>query len=669
MRRTGSRRFAHLRLPRARLIVIIPTWVAVFAAAATTLTAAKAPVASIVATGVVAVLGLMVIAMLTTAEQGAEQRREGANADVPEVELSPRERLELVERVWRQRIRNGLERSLQHAVEMQLGLRQAPELLQLTYQQTSGRSGDSVDLVHAYESSGRQLVILGAPGSGKTTQALLLMRHLLDVARRDPSAPVPEVFQLASWARGRQPLLEWLTDQLQRRHGYRPSLGRSQLVHRHIIPVLDGLDEVASEHQPACATEITRFWMSHGGGPIVLCSRLAEYEELPEHLPFGGAVTVETPSAEQVERYLTAAGPGWHAVRATLASRANPALSDLLTTPLMLSVAVLAYRDRDAAELCTIHDATGQARQLWAAYVRQMCTRGYDPLQSHPAPYAEAQTVRWLSWLASVTREANETELWLHEPVGPPALLREIHLVSGLGVTLLVGLVVGALVGLGFGVGSGLVSGLGVGLLSGLATDLGVHTYRVPSSLARIVARTGAGIIAGLLVWLVIGGGSFTAKNLSALAVALAVGLVSGLTCGLADGKLDRTRAAIHSHNQVSAVVHLGLAGGVVAGLAGLSVGLVNGCLIAGLLLGLPVGLVVALVIGLGACGGHYVYRLLLWRKGWAPFRWGEFLDWACSHLYLRSAGPAYQWMHLELRDHLADQWSGAAPPHPRLTT
>jgi predicted NACHT family NTPase len=97
-------------------------------------------------------------------------------------------------------------------------------------------------------------VILGAPGSGKTTQALLLMRHLLDVARRDPSAPVPEVFQLASWARGRQPLLEWLTDQLQRRHGYRPSLGRSQLVHRHIIPVLDGLDEVASEHQPACAT-------------------------------------------------------------------------------------------------------------------------------------------------------------------------------------------------------------------------------------------------------------------------------------------------------------------------------------------------------------------------------------------------------------------------------
>jgi MoxR-like ATPase len=57
-------------------------------------------------------------------------------------------------------------------VDMQLGLREAPELIKLSYQQTPGHTGDRVDLVTAYQRAGRQLMILGPPGSGKTTQVL-----------------------------------------------------------------------------------------------------------------------------------------------------------------------------------------------------------------------------------------------------------------------------------------------------------------------------------------------------------------------------------------------------------------------------------------------------------------------------------------------------------------
>jgi hypothetical protein len=610
-----------------------------------------------------------------------ERRQPPPETDIPRVELSSDDRRDLIERVWSQRITNGLEGSLQHAMRMELGLREAPELLQLSYAQTCGRSGDQVDLVTAYRRAGRQLVILGAPGSGKTTQALLLMRHLLDLAGRDPSAPVPEVFQLASWARDRKLLLEWLTDELQRRHGYRPSLGRSLLVHRHIIPVLDGLDEVAREHRADCLKRITQFWETHGSGPVVLCSRLKEYEELPERLRFGGAVTVDPPSDAQVQHYLAAAGPEWDPVRASLATKDNLALRQLLATPLMLSVAVLAYRAREPSELCATQDAAAQARLLWAAYVRQMHARSYDPIHPTTPPYTEAQMMRWLSWLASAMREANATELWLHEEVGPLAFLRKVRLANGL----LVGLVVGLIFGLGVAQLGGLVLGLFIGVVSGLfggvvgGLEKPKAAYRIPFDLRKARRRLGTelvgalrqGLVFGPLIGLVIGllfGPLF--GPLIGLLFGLVSGLVSGLLCGLISGLFggvvrglvdfgpDRTRLAVRSPTQViDDSAHLGLVSGLLGGLViGLSFGLVG--LDGGLLFGLVGGLVVGLLGGLLAFVDHYVYRILLWRKSWAPLGWPRFLDWACDHLYLQSTGPAYQWVHIELRNYLADAYT-----------
>ncbi len=650
------------------------------------------------------------------------RRRRPPPSEIPEVVLSPRDRSGLIERVWAQRIVNGLEQSLRHAVEIRLDLREVPELVKLSYQQTTGGAGERVEVLTAYQEAGRQLAILGGPGSGKTTQALILMRHLLEVARQDPEASVPEVFPLASWAKERKPLLEWLTDQLQLRHGYRPSAGRSLIFHHQVIPVLDGLDEVDPDARASCVAAINTFWKNHQGGPLILCSRLAEYEALPERVMLGGAVTVDPPSEEEIDRYLDAAGPAWEPVRQRLGGREAPALRELLSTPLMLSAAVLAYEDGDPTELWATEDTATQARQLWARYFTQMREQSYDPL--HPMRrdadilYTERQVTHWLGWLASEMRARNETELWLHEWVGSSGFRRRVQravalfvgLVVGQAIGLIYGLDVGLVAGLGFGLGFGLVLeligrlarevtralflgfvlalflglvfvnpagelskallswltfGLFLGflyeLIGGLAGDDWRPSYRAPFSRYRLLR----GLVVGLVAWLVVG-----------IVVGIVVGLISGLISGLTFGLVgalvafgpDKARTPPRSPNQiVSNSGYIGLAAGLVFGLAfGLSRGLDQG-LALGLPFGLAIGLVFGLRYGLNAVAIHYAYRLRLRRSDHAPLRWVQFLDWSCSHLYLRRQGAAYQWIHIELRDYLTRQWdSGQRHPEKR---
>jgi hypothetical protein len=365
---------------------------------------------------------------------------------VEAVDFSGRRRTAFLERVWSQRIVNCLERSLQHAAEMNLGVRNTPDLVKPSYAQSTAEPGELLTVEEAFDQAGGQLLIVGPPGSGKTSEALKLMRHLIEVARGDPSAPVPEIFPLASWAKERKPLLEWLADELQLRHGWSPRQGRSLIWDHYVVPVLDGLDEVASESRAECLEEINRFWETYRDGPIVLCSRQAEYEELSEKLKLGGGVTVCPPDAQQIDEYLAAAGESWDGVRAQLRAGSSPFLRELLTTPLMLSIAVLAYQNQNPSELSEGNDAATQRERLWSQYVAAMTTRGYGPPRAEPpatVPYTEEQVRRWLGWLAREMRSRNETELWLHEWCGPTSFRTKVRVATGLVLGL----------GLGFGLG------------------------------------------------------------------------------------------------------------------------------------------------------------------------------------------------------------------------
>ncbi len=58
----------------------------------------------------------------------------------------------------------------------------------------------SVSISQVFDAVGGELLILGAPGSGKTTMLLELTRDLLARARQDATHPLLVVFNLSSWA-------------------------------------------------------------------------------------------------------------------------------------------------------------------------------------------------------------------------------------------------------------------------------------------------------------------------------------------------------------------------------------------------------------------------------------------------------------------------------------
>ncbi|MBC2868880.1 TIR domain-containing protein [Streptomyces mexicanus] len=198
----------------------------------------------------------------------------------------------------------------------------------------------------------RQLVVLGAPGSGKSVLVLLLTGALLDTWQ--PGDPVPVLLPLSTW-RPAVDLPEWmaqriveLSPQLRRRFGR--SMAARLISERRVLAVLDGLDELpASLHARAVkAIEAA----AAKDMPLVLTCRADEYEttgtRTGERLTKADVVELAPVEPDDALDYLTAASASgddrWDEVFAVLRDDPRQVLAEVLSSPLMLHLARTAYQ-------------------------------------------------------------------------------------------------------------------------------------------------------------------------------------------------------------------------------------------------------------------------------------------------------------------------------------
>ena len=106
-----------------------------------------------------------------------------------------------------------------------------------------------VDGLHA----GQELLLQGEPGAGKSTLLLELALTLVEQAALDHSQPLPVIVPLSSWASKRQPLSEWLAEQIALLYDIAPRLSQHWVREERLLPFLDGLDEMEEGAHVACS--------------------------------------------------------------------------------------------------------------------------------------------------------------------------------------------------------------------------------------------------------------------------------------------------------------------------------------------------------------------------------------------------------------------------------
>jgi hypothetical protein len=334
-----------------------------------------------------------------------------------------------------------LRHSLHHEALISLGKRPIDTAVDAPWRYTvevsdavnSARLEDR-DVRAIYDATGL-LLILGEPGSGKTTTLLDLARTLLGRAQDHVEERVPVVLNLSSWKKG-QPLAEWISGELVNKYAVPRKTARSWLERDYLLPLLDGLDEVETRMQPDCVAAINAFIEESNPSGLVVCCRLLEYQWLPERLKLHGAICLEPLSLEGVSQYLDRGGPKLAALREAV--NADPVLQELAQTPLMLSVMSLAYQGVATGELTTRQGESPEERrkQIFGLYVERMFRRK----GRIPHAFPKEKTIARLSWLAGKMREHSES-VFLVEGLQPSWLdTRATRAAYGTIATLIAGL-------------------------------------------------------------------------------------------------------------------------------------------------------------------------------------------------------------------------------------
>ncbi|WP_370948542.1 NACHT domain-containing NTPase [Amycolatopsis sp. cg5] len=331
-----------------------------------------------------------------------------------------------------------------------------------------------------------RLVILGAAGTGKTTLAVQLVRHLL--ATRKPEQPVPVLVSVAGWDTVAHPRLhQWISTRLAQDYPAlrAPELGSGMAdeltVRAQVLPVLDGLDELPEHTRANVIAALNR---SLGGDDqLVLTSRTEEFADAVRAVGdvVTSALVVEpdplTPAAAAgyLRRCLpSVAGPDWEKVlRELRTGDPGSALASTTSTALGLWL-IRAVYITPGADPVTLLDEFATAEDLRAHLFDHLvdalvATRtpsdNPDDLFRPRRHYDPAQVNHWLSYLATYLAGTRDFAWWrLARQIGAVARWTRLTLAAGFGLSL------GTGVGVAFGWPLGRVFGHSVGLTSGLTT-------------------------------------------------------------------------------------------------------------------------------------------------------------------------------------------------------
>lgn len=283
-------------------------------------------------------------------------------------------------------------------------------------------NADAANIYRAFRNADRALLILGAPGAGKTINLVELANYLLAMADEDEHQPIPVILNLSSWAEKQLPIGEWAVEEMIAKYQMPRRIGRSWLADDRLLFLLDGLDEMPSERRPNCIAAINDFRQTHGLADLAVCCRQAAYEiavhDDNARLQLNGAVLIRPLTTTQIRQY---APPSL--VEAIFE---DEALLEIAQSPLNLNMMQTAFNGRHGESPET---TTFTRSALFDQYVQRM----FERQQTKRGNLVDtAELSAQLSWLARQMGRHNQS-LFLIEQMQPSWLGNDSHAFAGNG--------------------------------------------------------------------------------------------------------------------------------------------------------------------------------------------------------------------------------------------
>ncbi|MEM9006538.1 MAG: NACHT domain-containing protein [Cyanobacteria bacterium P01_F01_bin.86] len=527
-----------------------------------------------------------------------------------------------------------------------------------------------IDVFERQDIAGK-LLILGEPGSGKTTELLQLAQDLVTRVKRDDQHPVPVILELSSW--NGEPIDKWVASQLKTLYNLSEATTQQWLAGNQILLLLDGLDELGLTKQRQCIEEINQFLETTRTSELVVCCRREEYEAGEIELDgLNGAVYLEALKQDQIRQYFEKLNrlSLWNNVRD------NPALLELAQKPLFLAMLVVAYQDNPIRN----------EQELFDAYIEKQLHEPANQVTYKPGKGPSPKRTRhYLVWLAKQLENIRETE-FLIEELQPTLLsstkeIRLYRLLFGLSIGLVAGLTTVLTFWLAGSLLFGLLVGLSSGLLFGSSSIRSEQNNRLnwfiiePKEQLQWSFGSGLfyglsrGLLTGLLVSLTYGlifGLRLEEELSSSVLIALRVGLFAGMGAGFM-GVLNNSLSGVSitekkTPNQgiqksIQNSLLISLLTGPLYGLFNTLLNLLYegiGNMLFSIMIGLNVAVFVGLNSGLETAIQHFILRIFLTKNGYTPWNYARFLDHAVKHRFIQRTGGRYRFVHDLLRKHFA---------------
>ena len=530
---------------------------------------------------------------------------------------------------------------------------------------------------------GRTLLILGSPGSGKTIALLQLAQRLIDRTEKDLSLPIPVVFNLSSWARDRQSIVDWLIDELREKYQVPKLLSEPWIQKQQLILLLDGLDEVDLRYRDDCVRALNEFIVIFPQTEVAVCSRIKDYEALTERLQISSALCLQPLTAQQVYGVLDKKGNTLDGLKTLLKN--DPELEQFAKTPLILNFMSMAYAGWSVKELSPQLSAISDENRrlnLFNAYIDLRLKQGAS------STYPRDRILHWLSWLASRMFEKKRT-IFLIEKIQPNWLQnqgeeRDYHIiiftiaglfsgVNGAIVGWVTTLLIPQLTVLGmiwdreiigrtpliFGIAAALIGAI-VTAIPSTISPLEQFSWSWQRAKSRWVGELFNGVCYGMILGLI---SLLIFRDITGLYFGLVIGHIFGLFLGLGSGLgSSAIKQHIHPNQGIRSSVRNCIVIGVIGGLLfGLIFGSIAKLFIpnqpvvgVGVIGGLIFGLIFGLKYGGAASTEHFTLRQILYRKGRIPWNYAKFLDFAADRLLIKKVGGGYVFFHRMLLEHFA---------------